>query len=95
MYVFPELYNYSPINSLPQQECDKLKKAAIAGDIDVIFKMISDGVDINAPVTEVHSCSQLLHVYSYVWLWSLWQHNDYYNETVYQIRRIHTIHTQL
>ena len=62
----PELNNYSPINSLPQQECDKLKKAAKAGDIDVIFKIISDGVDINAPVTEVHSCSQLLHVYSYV-----------------------------
>ena len=62
----PELNSYSAINSLPQQECDKLADAAEHGDIDVIFKMISDGVDINAPVTEVHSCSQLLHVYSYV-----------------------------
>ena len=53
----PELNNYSPINSLPQQECNKLVDAAIAGDIDVIFKMISDGVDINATVIEVHSHS--------------------------------------
>ena len=66
MYVCPELNNYSPINSLPQQECDELEKAAIAGDIDVIFKMINDGVDINATVIEVHSHSQLLHLYSYV-----------------------------
>ena len=62
----PELNNYSPINCLPQQECDKLADAAKAGDIDVIFKMISDGVDINATVIEVHIHSQLLHVYSYV-----------------------------
>ena len=59
-----ELNSYSLINSLPLQECDKLVDAAIAGNTNVIFKIISDGVDINAPVTEVHSCSQLLHVYS-------------------------------
>ena len=64
----PELNSYSVINSLPQQECNKLADAAEVGDIDVIFKIISDGVDINAPVSEVHSCSQLLHVYSYVLL---------------------------
>ena len=59
----PASKNYSLINSQPQQECDKLAKAAKVGDIDVIFKMINDGVDVNATVTEVHSYSQLLHVY--------------------------------
>ena len=49
----PESNNYSLINSLLQQQCDKLAQAAKDGDVDVIFKMINDGVDINATVTEV------------------------------------------
>ena len=51
--MYPESNNYSLINSLLQQECDTLAKAAKDGDIDVIFKIINDGVDINATVTEV------------------------------------------
>ena len=33
----------------------------MAGNTDVIVKMINDGVDINATVTEVHSYNQLLY----------------------------------
>ena len=66
MYI--ELNSYSLINSLLQQECDKLANAAMVGDADVIFTLINDGVDINAPVNEVHICSQLLHVYIYIYI---------------------------
>ena len=52
-----ELNVYHLNNSLPQKECDKLLHAAEVGDINVISTMITDGVDMNAVVKEVDTCT--------------------------------------
>ena len=52
MYV---MYWYCLINSLPQEECNKLVNATVDGDMEVVSTLINDGVDMNAIVHEVHT----------------------------------------